>query len=739
MAAPIPGTIRFHQKCEPPLKGGKYTVEVRQTVKELANKDFSNAGAFSFAVGGPRFSLAPADIYCVYPPDGAAGDFADSLPHIVFTRRTIPWERNLQPGNSAMPDRPWMALLLLSAEDGVDGKEIPPIVPRNVSDLIAPKESGVTGPKIPNLEDYEKKDPCNTVDLDSRLFRKIAPRAADLEYLAHVREVNTDNKETLSFLADGWFSVVIGNRFPKRQEGPQADDDKGAESKAILVSLEGVLLEDMEGFPAPGQNAGSFRLAVLASWTFRCYRKIEFSASMKALGDPLQTLRLTLPASAPGAPEAVEYVRAAFSQGFAPLNHNTRIGATTFSWYRGPLTPMQIERRFDYEFTAVPDGLVRYDYKKGLMDLTYAAASQLGRLLGLQDLAFAQTLCAWRTQVQTQLKAQLRKEQLQRSVNSGASMEGSESEFLEMVLKDALQTRSGNQATAPHGEGEPFTNRIEKAVSAQSPPLAVRQWLTRRALFYGVPFPYLVPDPGMLPVNSMRFFRLDPEWIKCLLEGACSVGRSTSEEQLVDEKLRGAFFDLVMEKCDSVRQRPPEDDALTTKETAGVSWPLEGFLLRSPIVEGWQGLEMEASYWHGKEEKPATTLRIDRLGPDILLCIFNGPLAKIVIRQPPEGMHFGAAFEGGKYCKNILRSVKELQDGGRAPGDQIDLDPAIPIPPRKDGDPRVIDVAELAKILRSALVAKGGMDSGKLFTSAVFGVQMTESPARVEITVRERP
>jgi hypothetical protein len=731
MAAPIPGTIRFHQKCDPPLKAGKYSVDVRQRVNQLANREFTNAGGFSFTVGGPRFSLAPADIYCIYPPDGAAGDFADSLPHIVFTRRTIPWERNLQPGNSAMPDRPWMALLLLSAEDGADGKEIPPIVPRNVSDLIAPRESGVAGPKIPNLEDYEKKDPCNTVDLDTRLFRKIAPRAADLEYLAHVREVNTDNKETLSFLADGWFSVVIGNRFPKRQEAVPADDDKGAESKAILVSLEGVSLDS--------QNAGSVRLAVLASWTFRCYRKIEFSASVKALGDPLQTLRLTLPENAPGAPDALRYVRAAFSQGYAPLNHNTRIGDTTFSWYRSPLTPMQIERRFDYEFAPVPDGLVRYDYKKGLMDVGYAAASQLGRLLGLQDLAFAQTLCAWRTQVQTQLKAQLRKEQLQRSVNSGAPLEGSESEFLELVLKDALQARSGNQPAATQGEGESFTKLVEKAVSDQSPPLAVRQWLTRRVLFYGVPFPYLVPDPRMLPVDSMRFFRLDPEWVKCLLEGACSVGRSTSEEQLVDEKLRGSFFDLVMEKCDSVRQRLPEDEVPVPKETTGVTWPLEGFLLRSPVVEGWQGLEMEASYWQGKEAKPATTLRIDRLGPDILLCIFNGPLAKIVIRQPPEGMHFGAAYERGKYCKNILRSVKELQDGGRAPGDQIDLNPAIAIPSRKDGDPRVIDVAELAKILRDALMTKKGMDPGKPFTSAVFGVQMTESPARVEITVRERP
>ena len=43
------------------------------------------------------------------------------------------------------------------------------------------------------------------------------PRKADLPYLAHVREVKTDNKETWSLLKEGKFSVVICNRFPETQ------------------------------------------------------------------------------------------------------------------------------------------------------------------------------------------------------------------------------------------------------------------------------------------------------------------------------------------------------------------------------------------------------------------------------------------------------------------------------------------------------------------------------------------
>ena len=168
--------------------------------------------------------------------------------------------------------------------------------------------------------------------------------------------------------------------------------------------------------------------------------------------------------------------------------------------------------------------------------------------------------------------------------------------------------------------------------------------------------------------------------------------------------------------------------------------------MRSPIVRGWQGLEMEAWYWKkgSPEPVPAPPLRIDRLAPDILLCIFNGPLAKIEIRQPPEGMHFGA--DG--LQKISLRNVTETDPGG-----QIELkrkEDIVKIPFRGDDSSRfgaeckgrkVIDVPALAKLLHEALTKNGGIDNASPtpFTSAEYGVQMTESPGRVEIMVRKEP
>jgi len=176
-----------------------YELIVNQEVAEFGGAKLP-AASFSFTVAGPRFSLNPGEIYCVYPPESASGDFAGSLPHIVFTRRTVPWERNLRTNFSPAYGEQWMALLLLS-EDDFEDKKFPKIEPRTVKDLRDSAElrkENVAGPDLPGLRDYELKEPCNTIDLDARLFQEIAPRKADLPYLAHVREVNTDNKETLT-------------------------------------------------------------------------------------------------------------------------------------------------------------------------------------------------------------------------------------------------------------------------------------------------------------------------------------------------------------------------------------------------------------------------------------------------------------------------------------------------------------------------------------------------------------
>ena len=65
------------------------------------------------------------------------------------------------------------------------------------------------------------------------------PRKEDLHYLAHVREVETNNKETWSLLKEGKFSVVICNRFPETQAKASEEKDWGIVNTVCLVSLEG--------------------------------------------------------------------------------------------------------------------------------------------------------------------------------------------------------------------------------------------------------------------------------------------------------------------------------------------------------------------------------------------------------------------------------------------------------------------------------------------------------------------
>lgn len=800
MSKPVPGTIRFYQWCEPPLTVGDYLLTAGQNVAELDNKSFSSS--MSFTVGGPAFSLAPADIYSVYPPKGSTGDYASTLPHVIFTRRTLPWEKSLRSGETSASGRQWMALLLLSEDDFADGK-LPSIQVKTVAEMIDSdtlRAQKTAGAKLPGLQPFQLKSPSNFVDLSKALFQRIAPRVDDLPYLAHVREVNTEQKETLSFLTDGWFSVIIGNRFPQQNStlnnGP-------AENLALLVSLEGMA----DYLPGSQLSLDTVRVPVLAAWSFRCEAGIQFKASMAKLS----TGTLSVPSiTGAAATSDGQYINAAFSRGYTALNHNTRLGEKTVSWYRGPLLPLTIPRKARYTFAAVPDALLCYDPETGFLDATYAAASQLGRLLALQDRAFAQSLSAWRSAIQQQWNGIIRRQDMQLAVNSGSTSSDSE-DFLQGLLGSVL-----NGGTAVSTATTKDTIQASTNVD-RNPPASVCFWLARRLLLYGVPFSYIVPDERMLPPDSIRFFSLDPLWIKSLLEGACSVGRDSIREQYADELLRERFFDLAASSSSLVR-RKEEDGAtpaiaslsstvasgtitltitganfgdnstitingqeqatlsvsgngsqltvtIATKlpdgnyivsvknngsdlvstgyplsigdvsksEFSAMKYPLEGFLLNSPIVKGWQGLEMEAVGVNGVP----SLLRMDRLSPAIMLCVFDRPIQSITIRQPAEGMHFGATVNGATYQRAIVRRIQPNTTGFE-PGAQVNLPQAMPLPMLA---PRVVDIKKLAQSLHAALIATNCLPANAPFadfTSAEFALQMTESPGRATIRVERQ-
>lgn len=748
--------ITFYSYWLPALAPGEYSVTVKPDLT-AGETLFAKAVSETFHVGGPRYALTGSEAYSCYPAPGQIGQFYDTLPHIVFDRCTLPWERTIDGTDPTVEPTdhdpcPWLALILLtdtdfSSETDIENGRVPPIETRTLAELLTPAKEGVIVPEL-TLDAYDDKDKdlCQTIDLPAKVFGTVMPRKQDLPYLAHVREVKTDNKETWSLLKEGKFSVVICNRFPKTQPTAGGEKDWGIVNTVCLVSLEGwgKYLDEADN-KADGSDDGKMRrLLVLGSWRFTCQGSSAFKSQMKHLDDSRLLGRPPLGVDGP-APHGDEgkgfdYVNGALRMGFAPVNHDLRNDDKTISWYRGPLVPMLYERYMSDVDISCGDAALRYNPETGMFDASFAAAWQLGRLLALQDQAFAQALHRFRTNyqrwVRTTNTVALRKmdEQQNKKADKLTSELGTctnmRDEYANALRDAGYLGANGGAPPDPASDSPP------------SIPTTVQNWLGQAMLLYGVPFNYLVPDAEMLPAESIRFFYVNPEWINCLLQGACSVGRTSATDELADQLLRAHFF-AVSEKLASElrssakqaadRRRTAEKDSPVLPPTARsgweelqevLHWPLSGYLLRSAAVESWIGLEARAIGVGAKG--PLQILRMDRLAPDILLCIYNGKVTEIEVKQPPEAIHFGAASKAaGGHEKTGLRKIK---GDPQTRGDMCEGTNTVDVPTSKQ---RVVNVNTMAMKIKNKLIEIQQLAEKDSFTSAEFALEMIESPAKV--------
>jgi hypothetical protein len=393
------GDIRFYQAIFPPLDDGNYTLRATQALDGLPGAQPSPSippVTLQFAVRGPRFTLNPADVHSYFPPPSPPTPFEGQLPHVVVARKTLPWERLLGP-EKAYKEIPWLGLLLVD-EDDPGG--IPKVHSGTVADLLSDGgnlPAGTIGPALSrsNLDAGESADdPCSYIELRADLFASIAPRLADLPFLAHARGVEVGNKPIEGIIADGIYSVLVGNRVPH----------ESAANGAFLVSLEGFGALLTGEAPA---GVSVIRLAVLHSWTFQMGGKDPFDVLMSADHSGLLTIgppAMTVPAPDPSSPAFVEEtVRYARQSGYAALTHDFRDGGQTFSWYRGPLIPyllgLVVNADQSNPVFRTADSLLRYDPATGLFDTSYAAAFELGWLLALQSEGFVVSLRSYLHQV----------------------------------------------------------------------------------------------------------------------------------------------------------------------------------------------------------------------------------------------------------------------------------------------------------------------------------------------------
>ncbi|HEY0321629.1 MAG TPA: hypothetical protein VGC66_11770 [Pyrinomonadaceae bacterium] len=614
--------------------------------------DTSFTATKNFTVAGERFELNPSDIHAVFPPDGNLGEHYNVLPHIILNRSTLPWERRAQDESS---DVPWLALLLFDETE----KPQPRIL--TVDELLKPLAGAPKFPALALEKAQHREDKLTVIDIKKSLLEGIMPTAEELRLLAHVRlGKDPEQDPTGEELA-----VIISSRLPQKGKG----------STAHLVSIEGRLKQSEFDYQGAGQD-DLIRLISLKSWSFTCEDpKKSFKGLLLNLnqrGTPPNTLRLPESANVAGNAQAEKFL----SRGYVLLPHHLRHrdkthGGKTASWYHGPLIPGESTSPEISLPVPAADELLRYDPAISMFDISYAAAWEMGRLLALQNKAFSTSLYQWK-----RLHAQ------------------------QLAQVEEKLTHL------------PF----QKTTTTEAPPLpdTVSSWFESLRKLEGIPFDYLVPDERMLPVESIRFFRVDNAWVGCLLDGAFSIGRVASSDYVRDQ---------------SHGEKSP---AATPAET------VTGFLLRSEVVAGWPSLLVDA-YSDQEGNHPIISLRMERLSAGVLICLFKGEMKRVEIHQKPETLHFGfdEHTENEKPPSGFYKNLRDPNSGSQLiSGDpltnnvEVNAYGSSKSQWRSDSQ-RVLNVSSFAQAIKDKLLTDKLLEQSSPFTSAQFALQMVEGVEKI--------
>jgi hypothetical protein len=615
----------FYDHYKAPLAAGAYRFVLQQTVSLDGGDTHHYYRDQRFEVVAPRYVIEGSEIQARFPPPGGVADYRSILPHIVLRTRNLPWERSLWPGKDGQEQAPWLVLLVLSASDLTNGKAevrtstLADLKPHDAN-AWSRAESGATIllPRFIRTED--EQTPVRLLDLDLSVFLQICPRRLDLPSLAHVRKVDTGNKVPLEMAADGEFSVLVANRFPT----------EGANT-VHLISLEG--WQSLLDSPPTAPQGARIRLVTLDSWNF-----VNDKAGHDTFGGLMRKLRgnavrfgvqLRSPSDNP-------YVQQALSRGYVPLDYLPLESTAGYAWYRGPLAPIQRApvKRPPYHRA---DAALIFDDQTALMDLSYATAWQLGRLLALSSPAFSKGLrlfvesCQNAAEVARQIK-----------------------DFLEMHRNAFPDLATGN---AP-------ANGSEKLAIADE----LVQWIARLVLLYPVPFHYLIPNPALLPSESLRFFHLDDNWVDALVDGALSIAVRHAADRGIASRgdLQSALSRIVYQYRLRLQGKTPEWNPNERHMEA----PKSGLLLRSSIVSGWPGVEVTVET-SGTDDTLPKILRMDQIVDGVLFCLVRDTIKKVTFREPLEGLTFGVASEGtlrGRRSSTVIQLRKDFMRAGSGEG-----------------------------------------------------------------------
>jgi hypothetical protein len=255
-------------------------------------------------------------------------------------------------------------------------------------------------------------------------------------------------------------------------------------------------------------------------------------------------------------------------------------------------------------------------------------------------------------------------------------------------------------------------------------PAELREWLVRLRLLDGVPFAYLVADTELLPPESIRWFYIDRRWTDALIQGVLAVGTVNSDDRT---QLTNRYPQVRAELDNEERnlRRVSGSDRY-----AGDAGPVSGFLLRSRAISGWPALHVRAfSIDPGpaadeariKEDQPGRMrlLRLERLAPAVLLCLFDGVPKVVHLEEPRQGVQFG--FDATGEDDNVTATLRPRN------ATTFEYLPGAPITvPFRVGTAGVVDIQRLERGLKDR-VGSGAADG---LDSSEYALQLVRFPFR---------
>ena len=649
-------SITFREYQDSALDAGEYTIRLDQQLEVSNSKGSGNLNEAlirTLIVQGKRFALDPADLDSMYPAPGAAGDFTAVLPHLVLNLDTLPWQRSpdgeVRSGRvGEVPNYPWLALVVFNETDG-----IPLPKPMTLKELydnranLAPWIRHQDGSDLSTLDEFlefgeKADDPVTVIDVDRASLTELLPSPADMAFLVHAR----GESDGTTFLP-----TIVANRLPK----------SGERHSVHLVSLMSCFntidASNAEQVSLVGSST-DFRLVSLHNWTFYCEDTGDFKQQLKDLDKNL--FRLPTPSSVSSNANVAQY----FEDGFALLPHHLRIGRDVASLYRGPLSAgPPVAPNFTLPVESA-DHLLLYDRQSGMLDVSYAAAWTLGRQLALEDKTFALDVYKYKRRQAIKEKRELATAEVG-AFAIGKKDYAENDASLDTEMKDKIQN-----------------------------------WLDQYQTLKNIPFQYLIPQEQLLPAESIRFMRFDPDWLKCLQYGALSLGGDLSSASAIVPNV--------------VPNR----------------W---AFMLRSKVVTESPKLRIEGY----ADRKTDPENRDNPLEPtivkpkdDMLLVYFDSAIQTVDIFLDPVNLFFGFTAEVVKDLKNTdgsnLTATVKIEAGEWRVA---------------DGSTRVININAFAAKMQTELLSatfdpESTQDSEfTQFTSADFALQMVEGSPRVRFYV----